>query len=226
MSMRRTARTTGSSLATALAVGAILVPTAASGHVTVNPAQAPAGSYAAVAVRVPTESASQSTTKVVLKFPPGFLSTSFESKPGWKTVVVKRKLGKPVETMDGPVDEEVDQVVWTATDGGIPPGQFASFPLTLLVPQEAGKTVAFKALQTYSDGKIVRWIGPADAEEPAAQFTITQATGGHGAGHAGDVSDGSDSHVETVLVILALVVGLLALVLAVTALVRVRRLDA
>ena len=48
---------------------------------------------------------------------------------------------------------------------------------------EAGDTLTFKALQTYEDGDVVRWIGPEDADEPAPVVTLTDASsgGGHGA---------------------------------------------
>jgi uncharacterized protein len=35
--------------------------------------------------------------------------------------------------------------------------------------------LTFKALQTYSNGEVVRWIGPPDSEEPAPQVELTAA---------------------------------------------------
>ena len=53
------------------------------------------------------------------------------------------------------------------------------------MPNQAGKALTFKALQTYSSGEVVRWIGPPDAEEPAPQVTLTaseeEAAGSHAA---------------------------------------------
>ena len=60
---------------------------------------------------------------------------------------------------------------------------------------EAGEKLTFKALQTYEDGEVVRWIGPEDADEPAPVVTLTAADsgGGHGApGTSGDTSVSSD----------------------------------
>ena len=34
-------------------------------------------------------------------------------------------------------------------------------------PDEPGTSLTFKALQTYDDGEVVRWIGAPDADEPA-----------------------------------------------------------
>ena len=46
------------------------------------------------------------------------------------------------------------------------------------MPNEPGKALTFKALQTYSNGEVVRWIGPPDADEPAPQVTLTASRGG------------------------------------------------
>ena len=48
----------------------------------------------------------------------------------------------------------------TAEDG-IPPGAFQDFGLSVQIPGKAGDKLTFKALQTYSNGEIVRWIGAA-----------------------------------------------------------------
>src|SRR4029079_11082066 len=93
---------------------------------------------------------------------------------------VKQKLSKPVQTDDGPIDEQVGEIVWTAADrkAGIQPGEFRDFPLSVVSPGKAGQDVAFKALQTYSNGSVVRWIGAPDADEPAPQVKLTAATTG------------------------------------------------
>ena len=38
-----------------------------------------------------------------------------------------------------------------------------------------GTALTFKALQTYDNGDIVRWIGAPDADTPAPQVTLTAA---------------------------------------------------
>ena len=43
------------------------------------------------------------------------------------------------------------------------------------MPNEPGKALTFKALQTYTGGEVVRWIGPPDADEPAPQVTLAAA---------------------------------------------------
>jgi uncharacterized protein len=65
------------------------------------------------------------------------------------------------------------QVTWTATGAGVKPGEFIEFPLSIAVPSEKGRVLTFKALQTYSNGEIVRWIGARSAEAPAPQVMVT-----------------------------------------------------
>ena len=48
------------------------------------------------------------------------------------------------------------------------PGQFRDFPISVQIPGKAGDTLTFKALQTYSNGEVVRWIGATDADARAA----------------------------------------------------------
>ena len=48
--------------------------------------------------------------------------------------------------------------------------------MSFAAPEDAG-AVQFRVVQTYSDGNVVRWIGPEDSEEPAAQLTVVAASG-------------------------------------------------
>jgi uncharacterized protein YcnI len=164
-------------IAALAAAGALAVPAAAQAHVTVQPKAAPAGAFTVLDVRVPNERDTGNTTQVDVKFPAGFAEVSYQSTPGWNVKVVKSKLDKPVQTDDGPVTEGVTEMIWTATSpkAAIAPGQFRDFPISVQVPGKAGDTLTFKALQTYSNGEVVRWIGSPDAELPAPQVQVTAA---------------------------------------------------
>lgn len=158
---------------------ALAVPAAAQAHVTLQPKQAAAGAYVVEDVRVPNEETSATTTKVVVRFPDGFASVSYQPTPGWSVKVRTRTLATPVKTDDGEITEGVDQITWTADTkaAAIAPGQFRDFPLSLQVPGKAGDTLTFKALQTYSNGDIVRWIGPPDDDHPAPTVSVIAAQG-------------------------------------------------
>jgi uncharacterized protein YcnI len=107
--------------------------------------------------------------------------------PGWDTEVRMEKLDQPVEEFGEKFTEQVSTVTWTATDAGaaIQPGQFQDFGLSVGMPSDAeeGDALEFPALQTYDSGEVVRWIGPPDAEEPAALVTLSapEGDGGHAA---------------------------------------------
>lgn len=163
-----------------LAVAAVLVfaafgfAGAADAHVTVHPNALPSGGYTVVNIRVPNERPTANTTKVDVQFPAGFYSVSTEAVPGWKASVKYRKLAKPITVNGQTQSQEVDQVIFT---GKLRPHQFAEFPLSIATPSlKAGTLLTFKALQTYSNGEIVRWIGPPSADTPAPQVKITSAS--------------------------------------------------
>src|SRR3954469_18481990 len=113
-----------------LAAAALLTaPAAAQAHVTLQPKEAPAGGFARLDVRVPTERDDASTTKVALQLPDGFAEASFQPVPGWSVRVEKTKLAKPIKTDDGEVTEQVSRITWTGhgSQGRIPPGAFQDF---------------------------------------------------------------------------------------------------
>jgi uncharacterized protein YcnI len=218
-------------LAAAVAAAFLAVPAAASAHVTLNPKEAAAGAYTVLDVRVPNERDNALTTKVEMQMPPGVAAVSYQSVPGWTVEVTKGKLAKPIQTDDGPITEGVSTMTWTADDkdAAIAPGQFADFPIQMQIPGQAGDVLTFKALQTYSNGEIVRWIGSPDADEPAPTVTVTAATGDDSASHASAPTtapapaDDDDSGSSDTLAIVALIVGALGLLAGLGAVLTTRR---
>jgi uncharacterized protein YcnI len=160
-------------------LGLLAMPNLAQAHVSLHPNEVPTGSFATLQIRVPNESESANTTKLAVQFPPGFIDVSPEYMPGWSANVVTTKLAKPVKTDDGEVTEGVKEIVWTGhgEQGKIPPGQFLSFPISTEIPGKEGEELAFKTLQYYDNGEVVRWIGGPESEQPAPQIDVT-AEGG------------------------------------------------
>jgi uncharacterized protein YcnI len=186
----------------ATAIAALAAPAAAQAHVTLQPTSAPAGAFMVLDVRVPTELDNASTSKIDVKFPDGFAAARYQAVPGWKVRVTTKKLATPIQTDDGPITEGVDRMIFTRTSrrGGIKPGQFQDFPISVQIPGKAGDKLTFKALQTYSNGTAVRWIGAPGSDEPAPQVTVTAAStgaaasvGAHHGGGAGASSGGGAS---------------------------------
>ncbi len=115
-----------------LASVALLVGAASAGaHVTVSSANAVQGGYAVLTFRVPTESATASTTKLSVNIPTEhpIASVSIQPHPGWSFTVRQTKLSPPINTDDGPVTQAVSQIDWTAdsTSTSIHPGEFDQF---------------------------------------------------------------------------------------------------
>jgi uncharacterized protein len=169
-----------------VASGTLALPAAAQAHVTLQPNTAQAGAYTVLDVRVPNERDKASTVKVDVQFPDGFAAVSYQPMSGWKVKVVKKKLATPIQTDDGPITEGISRMIWTGSRKGlgkVAPGQFMDFPISVKIPGKAGDVLTFKALQTYSNGEVVRWIGPPNADEPAPRVTVTAAKG-QGASHS------------------------------------------
>jgi periplasmic copper chaperone A len=140
-------------------------------HVTVSPDTAPRGGDATVALRVPNEEDSATTTKLEIDLPVDRPIAAVDTEPlaGWTAVATTSKLATPIKSDDGVVTQAVTKIVWTASAGsGIKPGQFQQFYVSLDSLPDAD-SIEIKALQTYSDGNVVRWIddpAPAGADEP------------------------------------------------------------
>jgi uncharacterized protein len=217
-------------LTAAVAVAAFTVPAVAHAHVTLQPNQAAAGGFTRLDVRVPNERDNASTTKIDLQLPDGFAFASYEPVPGWTVKVKKAKLAQPIKTDDGEVTEGVKQITWTSKQG-IPPGAFQDFGLSVQVPGKAGDTLTFKALQTYSNGEVVRWIGPEGSDNPAPTASVTAAADENAdassspaaASPTPGASQSSDSGSNDTLSIIALIVGALGLAAGATALLASRR---
>src|SRR5918999_5455454 len=142
-------------------------------HVTVQPTEAVVGSFAKLLVRVPTEREDASTTKIEVEFPP-LAFVSFQDVEGWKRTVEMRTLEEPLDVFGEPVSEVVGSVTWSG--GEIQPGEFLEFGFSARVPEDQ-EELEFPALQTYSSGEVVRWIGPPDADEPAARVGVVTLGG-------------------------------------------------
>lgn len=179
MSVSRTARRVAA-VSLLGAAGVVLGQPAAFAHVTVTPNTATPGGYTRMAFSVPNEKPGASTVKleVVLPADHPLASVSVQPVPGWTVTPQRSKLPQPVQTDDGQVTEAVTSIVWQG--GQIQPGQFQQFLVSLgPLPKDTGKLV-FKALQTYSDGSVVRWIdvpdgSGAEPEHPAPTLSLAAA---------------------------------------------------
>ncbi|GGK95808.1 hypothetical protein Sme01_31250 [Sphaerisporangium melleum] len=137
-------------------------------HVTVSPSVATTGGYGTFAFKVPNEHADAKTTRVEVVFPENAQLTSASLRPvlGWTATVATRQLPNTASagSDDEAANKAVTGIVWEG--GAIKPGEFQLFEVSLgPLPTTPGQLV-FKALQTYSDGEVVRWIDVPEAGAP------------------------------------------------------------
>jgi uncharacterized protein YcnI len=158
----------------------VVLPATAFAHVTVQPDSAQPGTYTREAFRVPNERDDAATVQIEVTLPADhpLASVSVQQIPGWTATVRKEKLATPLKSDDGEVTEAVSSITWSG--GSIGPGQFQEFPVSLGPLPDGTNKLFFKALQTYSDGQVVRWIevpqdGAPSPEHPAPTLTVASA---------------------------------------------------
>lgn len=180
--MSRTARPL---LALAGTTALLLGPLAALGsaHVTVQAPGAAQGGYTKLVFRVPSEK-DVATTKVEVAFPQDTPIASVRVKPhaGWTYTLTKGKPAVPLENHGTPVTEVVQRVTWTVAAGnkGIAATEFEEFEVSA-GPLPKVEQVVFKALQTYANGEVVRWIdektdATPEPEKPAPVLALAAAS--------------------------------------------------
>ncbi|WP_376772536.1 YcnI family copper-binding membrane protein [Streptomyces zagrosensis] len=181
-----------------LAAGAVLLFSApALAHVSVQPGEAEQGGYTTINFKVPNERDNASTVQLEVTFPADHPMTSVmpQPVPGWQVEITKAKLDKPLESHGKKITETVNKVTWTADKDGVEPGQFQQFPLSVGQLPENADHLVFKALQTYSNKEVVRWIeepkeGAAEPDNPAPVLRlVAPADDGDGTSSDADTSD-------------------------------------
>jgi periplasmic copper chaperone A len=201
-------------------------------HITVSPDTVVAGSTDVLTFHVPNESAKADTVKVDVQIPTDhpIAQLLVEPVPGWTASVKTITLAKPIVTDDGKFTQAVSEVIWSG--GKIPPGQFQSFSISA-DPMPTGEShVTFKAIQTYSDGSVVRWIdvqqpGQPEVAHPAPTVTLTTGTAAGApakATTATTAASSSSDGLARILAIAGLLIALLAGLLALTVVRQARRL--
>jgi uncharacterized protein YcnI len=128
----------------AIVLAAVAVP--ATAHVQVLPSTATVEQSQEFTVRVPTERPLP-TIAVRVEFPPGMTVYAFAPPPpGWRMQVISRNGSNVAVRYYG---------------GRIPVQQYQDFRF-LATPTKTGQA-AWKALQTYADGKVKPWTGKPEA---------------------------------------------------------------
>ena len=149
---------------------AVVLPTAAIAHVTIQTGEWEPGSRPAVVFRVPNESDTASTTSISVQFPEEIITARFKPHPFCDREVQMEPLDQPVEE----ITERIATVTWTC-EPGIEPGEYDELAMSFQVPEDAaaGDVIMFPTVQTYSDGEERAWIEEdEEAESPAPRITV------------------------------------------------------
>ncbi|MFD4026108.1 YcnI family protein [Streptomyces sp. NPDC058576] len=178
----------------------LLIAGPAAAHVSVQPVgEAAKGGYATLNFKVPNERDQASTVKLEVNFPADhpLSSVTPQAVPGWDIKIDKSKLDKPLEVHGKKITEAVSKVTWTADDSEIAPGYFQQFPVSVgALPEDADQLV-FKAIQTYDNKEVVRWIeeptaGGEEPDSPAPVLKLAAAAEDHHGGAADDAKEADD----------------------------------
>ncbi|MCC5474451.1 YcnI family copper-binding membrane protein [Streptomyces barringtoniae] len=195
MSRTRTILRRAGAVTALTAAGLLAAAGVASAHVTVHPdSYAKGATDGVLTFRVPNEEDTASTTKVQVFLPTDHpvLGVLVHPQDGWTAQVTNTKLKTPVKTDDGTITDAASEI--TFSGGKIAPGQYEDFNVAFGQLPDDTDQLTFKTLQTYSDGKIVRWIeeaqGGQEPENPAPVLKLTAK----GADESGSTSTASPAN--------------------------------
>lgn len=186
----RSASVASSRVGRVAAVGALLAAAvigtaiSAAAHVNVFPDSTISGHEAQLTFRVPDESDTANTVKLVVTLPQDrpFTDLSTKPMPGWTATVTDAPLPEAVNVGGATITKAPRTLTWTAQPGNaITPGEYQEFAFATDALPAAGEMV-LPAAQFYSDGTVTHWTEPtvpgkAEPEHPAPAFTVIAATG-------------------------------------------------
>jgi uncharacterized protein YcnI len=113
---------------------------------------------------VPAEKEGAFMTRVELSSPPGFSIHSVAPAPSWNRSVEQARSGKK---------RRIERVTWSG--GRVPAGEDAFF--RFVASPSSSKRYALEVRQSYSDGSVVDWSGPASSNTPAPVVESKPSTG-------------------------------------------------
>jgi hypothetical protein len=155
-----------------LAIGLGAAP--AFGHAGISPDTVPADSEQAFTLTLANESSTAATVKVELFFPDGqeIPVLAVPDAGEWTGAPQGGAGGGP-----GALGDPAPGITWQRAGGT--PDEDPALAFTLRMPSRTG-TIQMAVLQTYSDGRVDRWIEPwpvgqPEPERPGPRLTVTEA---------------------------------------------------
>jgi uncharacterized protein YcnI len=148
-------------------------------HVTLETAQAPAGSLYKAVLRVPHGCAGSATTSLRVQIPEGVIAVKPMPKPGWKLSTKEGQYAQAYDYFGEKLTQGVTEIEWNG--GNLPDAWYDEFVFRAKLPDRpAGMPVYFPVVQQCEQG-TARWIeipepGKAadDYKEPAPGLTLIE----------------------------------------------------
>lgn len=132
----------------------LVLPSIARAHVSVRPRESKPGTEERYTVRVPTEGA-VATTSVHIEIPDGVMVLGVDKTEGATFETQKR-------------DDRIVGITWKKE---IKPKEASEFSFRARNPG-SGAEMVWKAHQTFADGTVADWVGPAGDRRPASVTTL------------------------------------------------------
>lgn len=154
-------------------------------HVTLERAEAPAGSTYKAVLRIGHGCDGKATRTLRVQIPDGFYNAKPMPKPGWQLATTTGPYARPYDNHGTAMTEGVREITWSG--GELPDDWYDEFVLRGTIGPEVapGATLYFPTVQE-CDGAAAEWTdasGNAAAENPAPALQVTEAAD-HGDGHA------------------------------------------
>lgn len=130
----------------------------AQGHATLDPAQAPVGSYVRFAIRVPHGCQGSPTLAVRVALPEGVVSVKPMPKPGWQLTSVAGPYASAYDLHGKSVTSGVRELVWTGRLADEHYDEFV-FQAHLAKSLPAGTSLSIPVVQECEQGQA-RWTAP------------------------------------------------------------------
>ncbi|MCX7371642.1 MAG: YcnI family protein [Alphaproteobacteria bacterium] len=146
----------------------------AAAHVTIDPPEAPANSFARIALRVPHGCAGNATTAIEVTLPEGVTMARPQPRPGWQIAVEMRALARPQASEHGLVRQSPAAIAWRG--GPLPDAHYEEFVMMIRTPDRPGETLLFPVAQLCENDTRHDWVEPPGAtprpRQPAATLRL------------------------------------------------------
>lgn len=140
-------------LAAATALLAVTLPTPTFAHNYLRDTEVPAGYVQDIVMRVPHGCKGSPVKQVRIKIPEGVYRVTVEYRDDWDITLKKRPVDPPVVGDGGrQITETVDEITWSNPATPLPPDRTGEFRFRAQLPDEVGRIVFFRTLNTCIEG--------------------------------------------------------------------------